>query len=716
MINLFDKIQEKNYDEVITYIKQNPEIELNIQDKFNNYLIEYILNTNNIKLIKFVLLKDIMLDFVDNNGTTLLYNIIKFNKIEILELLIKSNEQQIGINILDKKDIRGRTSLHYCVIFNNFDAFKIILDNRGDPFIPNKNGENIFFYSLRYKRDNILTYIFTKYSNFNIVNRQGENLLQVSINYSNYEIVDYLLDKTTININNQSKEYGTTALQQLIVNNKDNYVYRLIKMGADITTSDFLGNNVIHFSIMEDNTNLILYFLDLNKINCDLTNLDGNTPLHLYLINGNKLNSEILKILIEKTNLNIQNHEGNTCLHLLANKGILNDFNDIIINKELNIFIQNYKGNTVYNLYKDDKELIDIVTKSYFNNLSNSNLIIDWEIKCSLIKDNKVNEFKIKTNEKKLGKIKTKEDCIDKIKKVILEENRSVPKIKEINFDLNSGIIVKDCFFSGFPIDTLFGILWLKKNYPNIGLILDYPLASNENIAGFYEKMGIGFNYKLDFINTMIIWSYQKIFFPEYFDTIINKKINDKTKVIVIPIGIETPQGAHTNIIFWNVEKNIVERFEPNGKNPPINFDYNPNLLDTILIQKFKKFNSKIEYLKPSDYLPTIGFQIIENLENDRCKKIGDPNGFCTVWCIWYCYQKLLNINIPSDVLVNELINNIKLEGKSFKNLIRNFSKNISEYRDTFLKKVNLNIDDWILSNYGEEELDKLEKLIISIL
>ena len=88
----------------------------------------------------------------------------------------------------------------------------------------------------------------------------------------------------------------------------------------------------------------------------------------------------------------------------------------------------------------------------------------------------------------------------------------------------------------------------------------------------------------------------------------------------------------------------------------------------------------------------------------------------CTVWCIWYCYQKLLNINIPSDVLVNELINNIKLEGKSFKNLIRNFSKNISEYRDTFLKKVNLNIDDWILSNYGEEELDKLEKLIISIL
>ena len=79
--------------------------------------------------------------------------------------------------------------------------------------------------------------------------------------------------------------------------------------------------------------------------------------------------------------------------------------------------------------------------------------------------------------------------------------------------------------------------------------------------------MGINFNYKLDFINSMILWTYQKIFFPEYFDAVIRKEINNNTKVIVIPIGIETSQGAHTNIIFWNRTKNIIERFEPNGKN-----------------------------------------------------------------------------------------------------------------------------------------------------
>ena len=107
---------------------------------------------------------------------------------------------------------------------------------------------------------------------------------------------------------------------------------------------------------------------------------------------------------------------------------------------------------------------------------------------------------------------------------------------------------------------------------------------------------------------------------------------------------------------------------------------------------------------------------MIENLETEKCKQVGDPNGFCTVWSIWYCYQKLLNLNIPSKELVEQLINNIKLEGKSFKNLIRNFSKNISEYRDEYLKKVNLDINSWVLSNYTEKQIEDLEKLIIKLI
>ena len=720
MINLFDLIKNEEYDKIIKFLKENPNTEINLQDQYNNYFIEYVLDSNNIKLITFILDKDVTLDIIDSNGTSLLYNTIKLNKIEVLKLIIESSKRQIGINILDKKDIRGRTALHYCVIFNNIDAYKIIIDNKGDPYIPNKTGENIFFYCLKYNRNNMILYLFDRYKNFNIKNSNNENILQSAISYSNYTIIDFLLKNNNINLNNQTKQYGITALHMLTGNKQLKYIKKIVDLGADITITDYLGNNVLHYAIEEKDDEIIEYYLNKNLINLNLTNLDGNTPLHLYLITYkdsiNSINFKILEKIIKNTNLNIQNHNGNTPLHILSLFNLLEKLYEILVKKELNIFIQNYKGKTVYSSFNNKNRLLELAVNSYYNNLKSEQLIIDWEIKCSLIKENKLNEFDINTNLKKLDKINNEKDCFDKIKNVIIKENRSIPKIKNINFDFKSGIILNDCFFSGFPIDTLFGILWLKKTNPEISLILDYPLSSNFEINEYYNRMGINFGYKLDFINSMILWAYQKIFFPQYFDTVITKTLKEGARVIIIPIGIETSFGAHTNIIFWDVKKKIVERFEPNGKNPPIGFDYNPKLLDLFLSQKLQKIDNEIKYITPENYLPTVGFQIIENLENERCKKIGDPNGYCTVWCIWYCYQKLINLETPSNILVEQLINNIKLEAKSFKNLIRNFSKNISSYRDKYLENINIDINDWILTNYTDKDLDKLEKLILKIL
>ena len=55
---------------------------------------------------------------------------------------------------------------------------------------------------------------------------------------------------------------------------------------------------------------------------------------------------------------------------------------------------------------------------------------------------------------------------------------------------------------------------------------------------------------------------------------------------------------------------------------------------------------------------------------------IGDPNGYCAVWCIFYCKYRLENPDVNQLKLVNNIINNIKLQNKSFKSIIRNFFKN----------------------------------------
>ena len=48
---------KKNYNEILKYLKENPEINLNIQDETQNYFVEYVLDSNNMELIKFVYLE-----------------------------------------------------------------------------------------------------------------------------------------------------------------------------------------------------------------------------------------------------------------------------------------------------------------------------------------------------------------------------------------------------------------------------------------------------------------------------------------------------------------------------------------------------------------------------------------------------------------------------------------------------------------------------------
>jgi hypothetical protein len=220
----------------------------------------------------------------------------------------------------------------------------------------------------------------------------------------------------------------------------------------------------------------------------------------------------------------------------------------------------------------------------------------------------------------------------------------------------------------------------------------------------------------MDFSNIEIIWSYQKLFYPSYFDEELSKSIKS-AKYICIPIGIETSVGSHANILFWDIYKKTIERFEPNGSHYPIGLNYNPVLLDNLLENKFKQLDENITYYPPYKFLPSIGFQILENIETPKCKKIGDPNGFCGVWCTWWVYQRMLNIDnqlLSIKIIGEELIKWIKFDNQNFKTIIRNFSKKITQNRDIYLKKINIDINDWIVGNYNMDKLNKLEKDIIT--
>jgi ankyrin repeat protein len=719
-MEIFTLIKNNEFDKIYDLIKNKEFINFDIRDKNYNYFIQYLINYNQTKILNLILeisKKDninIRIDIFDSDGRSLLYNCVKFNYYELCNLLIQYNKTTIGISIINIKDVLGYTSQHYSIIFNNLEIFKLLLENGADPYILGKDGNNSYILCLMYNRYKILNHLLKNYKFIDFRTNNGETIIQVATNYQSEIIYDLL--SLNINLNNVSNDFGLAIIHQSII--LDNYKLFKILLDKNINfnLSDFLGNTPLHYIIIDSRFHYLELFLKkIKNIQFNLSNINGDIPLHLLLDKNIDFKEHIddIKMMILESDLNIQNNLGITCLMKIVNNNLIDLFKDILVIKPLNFFIED--NNLKY--IQIDDSILNLIVDSYYNQIkiNKKELLIDWEKWCS---NDLFEKLKNLINDKISGK-NSEEVCKSKILQVIKKEQRTLPSKSNLNLILDNGIFTNFCFYTGSPIDILFGLVILNKDFNSKGLsvILDYPLTINESLEIYYQKLGLDYPYKLDFSNIEMVWCYQKLFVPSFFDDIIMKKYKEN-KYICIPIGIITSVGSHANIIFWDIMNKTIERFEPNGSNFPTGLNYNPSLLDHLLENKFKHIDDKIIYYPPYKFLPSIGFQRIEGLETKKCK-IGDPNGFCGVWCIWWVYQRMLNINndkLTLENIASSLINHIKLENISFKSIIRNFSKKIIEIRDSFLKKYSIDINDWVLGNYDDDILNKLEKDIFKII
>jgi ankyrin repeat protein len=743
---IFDFIKNKDFDGLKKYIETNindDNLDLDIYDSHHNYFIQYLITYNLIDIIKIILLnKTIRLDIVDTDGRNILYIPIKFNYIELLELLIMTDKKNIGISIIDMSDNLGYTCLHYAIIYNNFTIFKILYK-----IIQLNNDKNNYYtICLQYKRTDIFLYLLENelkntFSISKYINDNGESILQSALTYDNEIILEYIINNKkllSLIVNNKEQEYGLTALHQCIVLNKNNYAMKLIEQGGDINISDYIGNTPLHYACIEKNFDFINSFVEINKSELSAltgSNLNGDTVLHL-LLESDVISSDIVnnrfqynylsileKILLE-SNINTMNNMGITCLYLIVKKNLwtLDSIQKILCNgiTHMNIFIENKYNESILNIVSKNvlDKFIDLVVDSYYNILKNvknkKDLVVDWEQYCV---DDDIQKLKALYKKSKNNDHDAMFYCKEYIKEVISTKKRSIPLYNELNLNIESGVYKDGCYYIGSTIDILFGLLYLYKEFNNIEIILEYPLTDNKELELYYKKIGINYSYKVDFSNIEIIWSFQKIIYMTNFDSIFLNRLNftiaNNKQFIVIPLGIEVANGSHANIIIIDTTNKTIERFEPNGKNNPHNLYYNMELLDETLVQKFSKLIPQYKYLKPSDFLPDIGFQILETLEDEKCKRLGDPNGFCAVWCVWWVEQRISN-DVKPNILSQELIKTIRLSGKSFKNLIRNYSMNIIKIRDIYLTKYNMDINDWITNNYDIETIKQLEKDILN--
>ena len=731
-IHLFELIDDGKYDEFIDFIENtNTEhIDLNIKNRHNNYIIQLAIVQNNIKILKKILDHNIRLDILDENGHSILYYPVKFNYVDIIKILIEYDKRNLGISIINIHDKMGNTALHYCILFNNVTIFNLLLNANGDINATNNELYNSLHMAVYKKNKQFVDLIITKTKNINHKTKSGETALHISVNLQLFEIVKILLEnKADPNIREYENRF-TPIFYSVGLNNYE-ITKLLIKYGSDLLLQDYSGNTIFHYTITDNHDAIIdllfknikisimdmkmydeideidekINIINAHKNQVNLTNIEGNTFTHLLLYNFKNEYVQYIKIIMPYVNVNIQNNQGDTILHLLIDRRMWKNFINILSKKKMNIFIKNSDGICPYDhIFDEDRDVfIKMVANSYFNELrKKKDWGKKWQNECSQIKKN--NEI---FNE-----------CELLIREDILKNKLSYPvKKKHIEIKLDPQNHVEFVTFTGIRLDTFMGLIYLIDKYKSTITIYSKnrlrDKLSNEELNNYYKSLGLSMS-NLDLIyNNEISWIFQKIFFPNNFDNdfidIIKKK---KYKIFIMPIGIELSNGSHSNYLIYYIDTFIMERFEPHGSDYPYGFNYNPELLDDHLHKKFYNLIKQaysndpgFKYFKPSEYLPKIGFQQHDIFESK--KYLSDPGGFCALWCIWYVDFRLKYINIETKKIINKLIKYIYNHNRKFREIIRNYSVVITNFRDNFLKKYNKTINDII--NYDVTWLQHLE-------
>ena len=289
-----------------------------------------------------------------------------------------------NIDINESSKENGITPLMASSAAGHLDCVKYLLDNNAEIDKQDNQGRSALFFAIHHNQSEIFSYLISKNANYTLQDINQRNILHTAANLGRVTITNTILEIIKKNNNNyklilQKDKFGCTCLhysvtqkyeeiaenilqlqqyspnageeenEDLLINEKDNegisaflyacqqkeseeWVEYLLDEGADITTSDNLGQTALHYAVLTNNNDVIktlLYFLIENEefdILYELLNQraeGGYTPLHYACLVEN---IDLFKILVSAYKKSL--HGNNTQISL----------NNLVDNKQRNIF------------------------------------------------------------------------------------------------------------------------------------------------------------------------------------------------------------------------------------------------------------------------------------------------------------------------------------------------------------------------------------------
>jgi hypothetical protein len=255
-------------------------------------------------------------------------------------------------------------------------------------------------------------------------------------------------------------------------------------------------------------------------------------------------------------------------------------------------------------------------------------------------------------------------------------------------------------------LDVACGLLYLLRHWSDSTTLTILNPISNPPLERTYRENNI---HHQDIHGVQIYWTFGKLYLPpeanagfQRFQKLTNYRY------LLVPLGIDTDVISHANYLVYDRTMDTLERFEPHGSQFRKKVEYKAEELDRQLEQTFQIYFPKMKYLSPTNYLPRMGLQILDTFERKQ-KFIGDAGGFCAIWAVFWVHLRLSYRQVKPEDLIQRLIERIRLEKKSFRGVIRDFSGRITTLRDQLLFQPNkLQINQWINILYTSEQFNRV--------
>lgn len=304
---------------------------IEVFDKYGNTPCHFAIKINSINLLNILNPKNKNID--NNNGNSLLHWAAKFDKVDVIEHLLKNKDNNINCQTKKKKSV-----LYWAVRYNSLNVVEKLLSysNLELRYIA-KESESVLHLAVRCKRNEMVKHLLDKDKSLQYI-KNGDG-------YTPYDIAKIINDpQILLSFDNNAQQMEDIGR----IEKGDNLIWAvkyhdaeltksLINGGKDVNEKDQKERTALYWAVHYNAVEMVKELLKSKDININITDRYDETPLHVAV---NHRHKQIIKLLLEhKPELAIKNENGDTAYDLaklMNDKDILKLFRNFFSKSQTN--------------------------------------------------------------------------------------------------------------------------------------------------------------------------------------------------------------------------------------------------------------------------------------------------------------------------------------------------------------------------------------------